>query len=284
MSSMAEQAHTLRVLVVGDVIGPSGRDAVARFVPALREELRLDAVIVNGENSADNGMGIVPATAEHLLRFADFLTLGDHAHDHAEIGPTLESETRIIRPANMDPTLPGRGWGILTVGESRLGIINLMGTVFMKPTPESPFAAAERAIAALHEAGAQAIIVDFQAEATSEKQAMGYYLDGRVAAVLGTHTHTTTADLRILPGGTAYISDIGMTGGKHGIIGFAPASWGRVFKITMPGAPTPDQLPPGSRGPVPADHPARLDAVLLEIDPTSGHALRAEHITREEED
>lgn len=280
-------AHSLRVLVVGDVVGPTGREAVELFVPALRSELHLDVVIINGENSADNGLGITPVSAEHLLRFADFLTLGDHAHDQPEIGPTLESDPRIIRPANMDPALPGRGWGVVEIGERRLGIVNLMGTVFMRPTPESPFAAVERALTALHEVGAQAIIVDLQAEATSEKQTMGYYLDGRVAAVLGTHTHTATADLHILPGGTAYISDIGMTGARHSIIGFDADGWGRVFHVQMPPsraqAIDPAQTP-GGRGPRPATRPAKLDAVLLEIDLASGRTLRAEHITREEEE
>lgn len=283
---MDAPTQSLRVLVVADVIGQSGREAIELFVPTLREELKLDAVIVNGENSAENGLGITPDSAAELLRFADFLTLGDHAHDHPEIGSTLESDDHIIRPANMDPALPGRGWGILLVGQTRLGIVNLMGHVFMKPTPESPFAAADRAIAALREEGAQLIVVDFQAEATSEKQAMGRYLDGRVAAVLGTHTHTATADLQILPGGTAYITDVGMTGGKHSIIGFTPSGWGRLFKIDLSMADagaTPGQMPQTPRGMRPADRPAKLDAVFLELDPASGKALRAEHITREEE-
>lgn len=282
---MEAPGKSLRVLMVGDVVGPSGRAAIELFVPKLREELALDAVVVNGENSADSGLGVTPTTAEHILRFADFVTLGDHAHDQPEIGPTLDSDSRIIRPANMDPALPGRGWGTFTVGETRVGVVNLMGRVFMKATPESPFAAADRAISALSQDGIHIILVDFQAEATSEAQAMGWYLDGRVSAVLGTHTHVPTADLRIFPGGTAYISDIGMTGAKHSIIGFEPSGWARVFGFEVPaskdtGAQSETAQTP--RGNFPADRPAKLEAVLLVIDPTTGLALRAEQVLREE--
>jgi metallophosphoesterase (TIGR00282 family) len=259
-----------RLLFIGDVIGPVGRAALHRLVPDLRRELALDAVIANGENSADNGFGITEEIANGFLSVVDFLTLGDHAFDQAGIGPYLEREPRIIRPANFEEQQPGRGWGSFEAAGLRVGVINLLGKVFMRPRVTSPYAAADQAVSELEAAGAQCIIVDLQAEATSEKQAMGWHLAGRVAAVLGTHTHTPTADLRVLPGGTAYISDVGMTGASDSIIGYSK----RFLQFMQ-----------GDRAggfPGPAEGPAaRLDAVLIEIDRASGRALAAQRIVRE---
>jgi metallophosphoesterase (TIGR00282 family) len=267
----------LRLLFIGDVVGPTGRATIARLVPELRHDLRLDAVIVNGENSADEGFGITPSTMGELLQVADFITLGDHAFDRDEIAPVLESEPRIIRPANMGDGRPGCGWGTFDAAGVRIGVVNLMGRVFMQPTPESPFVAADRAVSALRQSGTSIILADLQAEATSEKQAMGWYLDGRVTAVLGTHTHVPTADLRMLPGGTAYVSDVGMTGGRDGIIGFSRDGFGRIFGLGGSEGPSDLRKSP----PRPADPPARLDAVLIEVDTASGKALRLERVTRE---
>ncbi len=256
-----------RLLFIGDVIGPVGRKAIQSLVPDLRRELALDAVVVNGENSADNGFGITTDIAKNLLSVADFLTLGDHAFDQEEAKTLLEQEPRIIRPANFEEALPGRGWAIFEAAGRRVGVINLLGKVLMRPRVTSPYAAADQAIRELEAAGAQCIIVDLQAEATSEKQAMGWYLAGRVAAVLGTHTHTATADLRILPGGTAYVSDVGMTGASDSIIGYSK----RFLQFMM-----------GDKAggfPGPAEGPAaRLDAVLIEIDRATGRATHAQHI------
>jgi 2',3'-cyclic-nucleotide 2'-phosphodiesterase len=256
----------IRLLFVGDVVGPAGRFAVTSFVPTLRQDLALDAVIVNGENSADNGFGVTAETAQALLRVADFVTLGDHAFDQKDIGPYLDQEPRIIRPLNFDQPVPGQGFGILTIEDIRIGILNLLGRLFMRPTVSSPFSAADLGIESLHSAGADAIVVDMQAEATSEKQGMGWYLAGRVAAVLGTHTHVPTADLRILPGGTAYVSDVGMAGGRDSVIGFD-----RERFVTF-------MLTGESQGSHPATGPAGLDAILILIDPATGLAVSAERV------
>ena len=263
---------TLRLLFIGDVIGPAGRDAIQAFVPGLRSELQLDAVIVNGENSADNGFGVTEQTAAALLSVADFVTLGDHAFDQPGIGPFLDREPRIIRPANWEGDVGGRGWGIFDAAGTRVGVLNLVGKLFMRPPARSPFDEAERGVRELRAAGASVILVDMQAEATSEKQGMGWLLDGSVTAVFGTHTHVPTADLHLLPGGTAYISDVGMTGARDSIIGFSKDIFlGRMRGVITPG------FPPPAAGPV------RLDAVLLVADATTGRALAAERVVREEQ-
>lgn len=264
--------QTLRLLFVGDVVGPAGCAAVQAFMPDLRRDLALDAIIINGENSADNGFGITERTAALLLSVADFVTLGDHAFDQPGSGPLLDREPRIIRPANWDADVAGRGWGVFTAAGMHVGVLNLLGTVFMQPPVVSQYATADRAIAALHDAGADLVVVDLQAEATSEKQAIGWYLAGKVAAVLGTHTHTPTADLRILPGGTAYVSDVGMIGGKDGIIGFSREWFLRRISGAKPSGP-----------PTPQEGPGHLDAVLIEVDVASGRALHVERIVKEQD-
>lgn len=262
--------ETLRLLFIGDVVGPAGRDAIQRFVPELRQALRLDAVIVNGENSADNGFGVTDQTAADLLSVCDFVTLGDHSFDQPSIGAFLDREPRIIRPANWEGEVAGRGWGSFEVAGVRIGVLNLVGKLFMRPPARSPFEEAERGVRILRDAGAAAILVDMQAEATSEKQGMGWLLDGSVTAVFGTHTHVPTADLRILPGGTAYVSDVGMTGARDGIIGFSKDTFlGRMRGVLPPGAPAP------------ATGPARLDAVLVVADIATGRARAAERIAKE---
>jgi metallophosphoesterase (TIGR00282 family) len=260
----------LRLLFIGDVVGPAAATAVQTVVPTLRQELQLDAVIVNGENSAESGFGISAPEAATLLTVADFVTLGDHAFDQQDVGTLLNQEARIIRPANVGTEQPGRGWGLFTAADVSIGVVTLQGQVFMRPVPESPFAAVDRAIPALAEAGARIIVVEMHCEATSEKQAMGWHCAGRVAAVLGTHTHTPTADERLLPGGTAYLTDVGMTGGDDSIIGFAREGFLRFMAN-------------GERSgiqPRPATTSLRLDAALIEVDIASGRALSIERISR----
>lgn len=261
---------TFRLLFIGDVVGPIGCAAVQAFVPDLRQELQLDAVIVNGENSPASGFGITEHTAEALLSVADFVTLGDHAFDQEGAGGLLDQEARIIRPANFEAHLPGRGWGIFEVAGVRVGVANVLGRLFMKPTVTSPFEAVDQAVRELEAAGANLILVDMHTEATSEKQTMGWYLAGRVAVVVGTHTHTPTADLRLLPGGTAYVTDVGMTGGKNGVIGFSKEGFIRLFLKEKPSRPL--QL---------AEGPALLNAVLVEVDLESGRAVAAERVSKE---
>lgn len=263
---------TLRLLFIGDVIGPTGRATIRALVPALRRELRADAVIANGENSADNGFGATAATATELLATVDFLTLGDHAFDQEDIRPFLDQERRIIRPANLEGDFTGRGWATFEAGGVRIGVANLIGQLFMRPKSRNAFQVADEAVQALRAAGAAVILVDLQAEATSEKQGMGWHLDGRATAVVGTHTHVPTADLRVLPGGTAFISDVGMTGGRDGIIGFAREGFLDRFQ---------GKQAPG--WPRPAEGPGRLDAVLIVADPATGRARSIERVARETE-
>ncbi len=207
----------VRILFVGDVVGGSGRRTLLGLLPALRAELEPTFVVVNGENAA-GGLGITPAIAEELLGAGvDALTLGNHAYHRREILPYLDREERIVRPANYLRRHPGRGVTVVERDGVRLGIVNLVGTVFLKAA-RSPFDEVESVLDGL-DGRVDHVLVDFHAEATSEKVAMGWYLDGRVTAVLGTHTHVPTADERVLPGGTAYMSDVGMTGPRGGVIG-----------------------------------------------------------------
>jgi metallophosphoesterase (TIGR00282 family) len=205
------------ILFVGDVVGGLGRRTVLAMLPELREELQPAFVVVNGENSA-GGLGITPKIADELLRSGvDAITLGNHAYHRREILPYLDREERIVRPANYLRRHPGRGVTIVEKDGVRLAIVNLIGTVYLKAA-RSPFDEIEQILGDL-EGRCDHILVDHHAEATSEKVAMGWYLDGRVTAVLGTHTHVPTADERVLPKGTAYMTDVGMTGPRGGVIG-----------------------------------------------------------------
>jgi 2',3'-cyclic-nucleotide 2'-phosphodiesterase len=205
------------ILFVGDVVGGLGRRALLAMLPELRAELHPTFVVVNAENSA-GGLGITPQIARELLEAGvDAITLGNHAYHRREILPYLDEEPRIVRPANYLRRHPGRGVTVVEQDGVRLGIVNLIGTVFLKAAG-SPFDEVERALDGL-EGKVDHVLVDFHAEATSEKVAMGWYLDGRVTAVIGTHTHVPTADERVLPGGAAYMTDVGMTGPRGGVIG-----------------------------------------------------------------
>ncbi|NLI12671.1 TIGR00282 family metallophosphoesterase [Pelotomaculum propionicicum] len=208
----------MRLLAIGDIVGRSGRRAVKVNLGGLRRELGLDLVIANGENAA-GGKGITKEVAQELFASGiDVLTMGNHVWNKKESFEYISRETRIVRPANYPPGVPGSGSGIyVTPGKVKVGVINLAGRVFL-PAIDCPFRKADEIIARIKEK-AQVVIVDFHAEATSEKVAMGWYLDGRVTAVVGTHTHVQTADERVLPGGTAYITDLGMTGPIDSVIG-----------------------------------------------------------------
>lgn len=207
----------MKLLFVGDVVAGIGRRALATVLPALREEHQPDFVIVNGENAA-GGVGITRKTAQELLELGvDAITLGNHTYRHREVYQYLDNEPRIVRPANFPKGSPGRGHTVVESNGLRLGVINLSGQVFLEAV-RSPFAEADAALAELRGA-TDAVLVDMHAEVTSEKVALGWYLDGRVMACVGTHTHVATADARVLPGGTAYITDVGMTGPRGGVIG-----------------------------------------------------------------
>ena len=205
------------ILFIGDVVGGIGRRTLLAMLPVLREELQPTFVVVNGENAA-GGLGITPQIADELLGAGvDVITLGNHAYHRREIMGYLPDQERIVRPANYLRRHPGRGVTVVERDGVRLAVANLVGTVFLKAA-RSPFDEVESILGSL-DGAADHVLVDFHAEATSEKVAMGWYLDGRVTAVLGTHTHVPTADERVLPGGTAYMSDVGMTGARGGVIG-----------------------------------------------------------------
>ena len=219
----------MRILVLGDVVGEPGRRLVETHVPALRRELALDFVVVNGENAA-HGHGITDRIAQQWFDElgVDVITTGNHAFDVKDIGLYFQKEPRLIRPANYPPGTPGAGYVKLhTPGGQEILVINVMGRVHMPPC-DDPFRAVD---AILAKERADLVLVDMHAEATSEAQAMGWYLDGRVAAVVGTHTHVPTLDAKLLPGGTAYVTDIGMTGPYDSVIGMKKeASLSRFLK------------------------------------------------------
>lgn len=260
---------TFRLLFVGDVVGEAGCSAALDLVPRLRERLELDAVVVNAENSAPGGRGITRKSGSALLSVADFLTLGNHAFDAEGHEAFLEAEERVVRPANFDKGRPGRGWGLFEVGGVAVGVANVLGEVFIEKRNLSPFEAADRAVAELEALGADLVLVDAHAEATSEKQALGYHLAGGAQAVLGTHTHVPTADLRVLPGGTAYATDVGMTGSVDSIIGFDREDFLGLF------------LGEKRRISVAKERPVVFSAVVIDLDPAERRALRIEAVREE---
>jgi metallophosphoesterase (TIGR00282 family) len=207
----------VRILFVGDVVGALGRRTLRALLPALRERYEPTFVVVNAENIA-GGLGITPKIADELLAGGvDVITLGNHTYHHREISPYLETAERVIRPANFLDRQPGRGSCVVERDGVRLGVLNLQGNVFLQ-SGRHMFTQAENDVSRL-EKECDHILVDVHAEATSEKVGLGWYLDGRVTAVVGTHTHVPTADARVLPGGTAYCTDVGMTGPRGGVIG-----------------------------------------------------------------
>lgn len=256
----------MKLLFLGDVMGRSGRTAVAAELPRLRRELGLDFVVVNAEN-ASGGMGLTPAHAADLLAAgADCLTLGDHAFDQREMLGFIETEPRILRPLNYARPAPGRGARLFEAGGGRKVLVaQALGQVFMKRPFDDPFSAIDAALKAAPLGGlAQAVVVDVHAEATSEKMAMGHWCDGRASLVVGTHTHVPTADTQILARGTAYQTDAGMCGDYDSVIGMEKLEPISRFVTGMTRARF-----------VPADGPATLCGVLVETDDATGRALRA---------
>ena len=222
----------MKLLFIGDVVGSPGRQVLEAVLPALREEHSPDWVVVNGENSA-GGLGVTAKTATAFFDMgADAITLGNHAYRHRDVYPYLDEEPRIVRPANYFKSNPGRGHTIVEKNGARLGVVNLSGTVFMKAA-RSPFSEIDSILQEL-DGRADHVLVDFHAEATSEKVAMGWHVDGRVTACVGTHTHVPTADARVLAGGTAYVSDVGMTGARDSVIGVRTEQALESFRTQMP--------------------------------------------------
>jgi len=222
----------VRVLFISDIVGSPGRDGLAAAMPELRQRHSPDLIIANGENSA-GGIGITEKTANELFEIGvDVITTGNHVYRHRQAYEFLDRSDRVVRPANYPVGNPGRGVTIVEAAGKRVGVLNLSGAVQLQ-VARSPFAEADAQLAALAD-DAEAVIVDFHAEVTSEKVAMGWHLDGRVAACLGTHTHVPTADARVLPGGTAFITDVGMTGSRAGVIGVRREQALQAFRTQMP--------------------------------------------------
>ncbi len=254
------------ILAIGDIIGRPGRQAVQQLVPTLRREYGLGLVIANGENTA-GGFGLTPDTAAELLDASvDVLTSGNHIWAQKEIIPYLDGELPVIRPLNYPPGVPGRGYLV----NGQVMVVNLIGRTFIGDF-DCPFRAMDQLLADLSPTP-PIIIVDFHAEATSEKVAMGRYLDGRVSAVLGTHTHVGTVDSQILPKGTAYVTDIGMTGPTDSVIGDDTDSVIRRFLTQMP-----------HRLSVGKGNKTTLNAIIVEVAEDSGRATSIERIQREVE-
>lgn len=249
----------MKILFIGDIVGRPGREAVKKLLPGLKTELGLDFVIANAENAA-GGSGITASVAEELFASGiDVLTSGDHIWKKREIFDIINKDERILRPVNFPAGSPGRGWNLFKIKENlKVGIINVNGRVFMEAL-DCPFRAARQAQEELHK-DTNIIIVDIHAEATSEKVALGWYLDGKVSAVLGTHTHIQTADEKILPGGTAYITDVGMTGPYDSVIGRKKED---VLERFITCVPVRFEVAEGD---------IQLHAVLLDIDQSTGKA------------
>jgi 2',3'-cyclic-nucleotide 2'-phosphodiesterase len=262
-------AGACRILMIGDIIGKPGRVVIERELAGLRDERGIDFVTANGENVA-GGMGLTPSTAEALLAAGvDVITSGNHIWDKREIYPFLDANDRVLRPFNYGThNVPGRGWGTYhALDGSEIAVINLQGRTYMQPI-DNPFTDADRLMDEASEPLPPIRIVDFHCEITSEKTAMGLYLDGRVSAVVGTHTHVVTGDERILPKGTAFQTDLGMTGPLWSVIGFDPAT---VLPRFVNALPTRFEV---------GDGPVVLNACQIDVDPATGRALQIERIQR----
>ena len=249
-----------QVLAVGDVVGDPGLDRISRSLRKLKRETKADFVIVNGENASN--LGMTPRQGDEILDAgADVITMGNHTFSRREIVPFLEDCPYVVRPANLPPQLPGRGWGIYETKIGDVAVIDLIGRVGMDYTPDNPFLLVDKI---LKKIDTRYIFVEIHAEATSEKLAMGYMLDGRVSAVWGTHTHVPTADVQILPKGTGYVTDLGMTGPAVSVLGIQPQLSIDTFRGDL-----------YSRYQC-AGGPTKLNGVLFTLDSATGRCVKAE--------
>jgi len=250
--------------MIGDIVGRPGRRAIREILPSLLQEYRPDLVVANGENAA-GGNGITPDIADELLAGGiDILTMGNHVWDKREAANLLEGNEQIIRPANYPPGTPGRGYTLVKVNDDlQVGVINLAGRVFLPPL-DCPFRLGRQLAEEI--GAARVILVDFHAEATSEKVALAWYLDGLVSAVIGTHTHIQTADARVLPRGTAYITDAGMTGPRDSVLGVKSEL---IIKRFLTQLPVHFEVAGGA---------IQLEAVLVDIDPVTGRAASIQRL------
>jgi len=256
----------VNLLCIGDVVGKPGRFAVSRALPGLIEQHDAHCVICNAENAA-GGSGLTTQLYEKLRRYGiDLITMGDHVYRRQDLIPVLESSGAVVRPANFPLAAPGRGFAVCeTSAGPKVAVISVMGRLYMKPPTDCPFRAVERVLGQLPPE-IKIIVVDFHAEATSEKVAMGWHLDGKVSVVFGTHTHIPTADERILPGGTAYITDIGMTGPYDSVLGRRKD---RVLKALLTNLYSPFDVATGD---------LRVSGILARVDAATGKATHIERI------
>ncbi len=254
-----------KILCIGDIVGQSGRTFLSYALPALRKKYKLDLIIANAENSA-GGSGLTPQIFKKLLTYGvDAVTLGDHCYRREDILATMQNSDRIVRPANLPPTATGKPFTVIQAKNSQpVGITVLLGRLYMKPV-DCPFRAADRVLNEIHKQ-TKIAIVDMHAEATSEKVALGWYLDGRASIVFGTHTHVPTADARILPKGTAYITDLGMTGPYDSVLGRTKE---KVIKSLINGMPTKYSI---------AKEDIRVAGIIVSVDSVSGRATDIEQI------
>lgn len=253
----------MNILAIGDVVGTQGCDFVRRHLPSLKKLKGIDLCIANGENSAA-GNGITPTSAGHLFDSGvDFITTGNHVYKRSEVYDFLDQRRDVIRPANLNANNPGKGFGIVDMGSAQVGVINMMGQAFMN-IAENPFICIDALLEELKDCNI--ILMDFHAEATSEKRAMGFYLDGKIAALFGTHTHVQTADEQVLPKGTGYITDLGMTGPIHSVLGVTPESSLTWLKQSMPAG---YEVP---------DVPSMLSGCIFEVDVKANKCLSVERV------
>ena len=258
----------MRILFLGDIVGEPGRKAVTQHLASIKRQHNIDFSIVNGENAA-GGKGITPKIARELFAAGvQVITTGDHVWDQSEILEYLPTEPKILRPINYPADTPGNGSVVLETSFGKIAVINAQGRTFMNPPLENPFTIVEQEVNRLTDEGVKIIFLDFHAETTSESIAMGFHLDGTVSAVVGTHTHVQTADERILPKGTAHLTDAGMCGPEISVLGRNVESVVFKFKSGLP-----------TRFPV-AKGPVRLCGVIVEIDPESGRATHVERFNR----
>ena len=263
----------MKILFIGDVVGKSGRRALRRFLPELQDQTEADLTVVNAENAA-GGFGVTAGVLEEFLEQSeiDVLTSGNHIWDKREALDLIQDEPRLLRPHNYPAGTPGSGWIVATASNGvQVGVLNIMGTVFMHPTLDCPFSSAHQALEK-KPSDAKVVLVDFHAEATSEKVAMGWYLDGRASAVVGTHTHVPTADERVLPQGTAHISDVGMTGCYNSVIGMETAG---VLKRFVERVPERFEVASGS---------ASVCGVIIDVDETTGKSRSIARVRVNEKD
>ena len=252
----------MNILFIGDIMGRSGRDAVFEMLPEIKDEYNIDYTVANGEN-ASGGLGMNRNGYEELTRAGiDFFTMGNHTFSKKDIISLMNEGENIVRPANLDGDNPGDGMAIVNVGETKLAIINLIGRIYIDDKHHSPFFAAKELIKKAKEK-TNNIIIDFHAEATSEKEALGYFLDGEISALLGTHTHIQTADERILPSGTAYITDVGRTGARDSVLGLDKDA--SIARFVLP----PDEKKPPFKV---ASGKSQLCAVVIKINEETGKA------------